>query len=126
MAAFLIKGGFEMYDMTDFANLLATRLQSAEAALDGALAEVSLLTHDMTRHRLSANFAAQAGHQALIDTQLATAALIEARSRLIASHDRLSREAKVYGLKVTAGGPLEGKDQPPKTPIAPTGLLRAG
>ena len=123
MAANLIQGGSHMYDKTDFANLLATRLQNAEQALDGALAEITLLTHDMTRHRISANFAAQAGHQALVDAQLATAAMVEARSRLIASHDRLSREARVYGLTITAGGPLEGKDQPPTTPAK---VLRAG
>lgn len=111
MAAFLDEG-FAMNDKTEFANLIARRLQTAEQAVDQALAEISLLTHDMTRHRASARFAAQAGHQALIDVHAAAGALVEGRSRLVASHDRLARTARVLGLSITAGGPLEGKDQP--------------
>jgi hypothetical protein len=111
MAAFLAEG-FVMNDKTEFANLIARRLQTAEQALDQALAEISLLTHDMTRHRAGARFAAQAGHLALIDAHAAASALVEGRSRLVASHDRLARTARVLGIAVTAGGPLEGKDQP--------------
>lgn len=105
-----------MNDKTAFANQIAQRLNAAEQALDQALAEISLLTHDMTRHRADANLAAQAGHLALVDAQAAASALIEGRARLIASHDRLARTARVLGIAVTAGGPLEGKDQPaPRT-----------
>ncbi|WAC59622.1 hypothetical protein [Brevundimonas sp. SL130] len=101
-----------MNDKTEFANLIARRLQTAEQAVDQALAEISLLTHDMTRHRAGARFAAQAGHQALIDAHAAASALVEGRSRLVASHDRLARTARVLGIAITAGGPLEGKEQP--------------
>ncbi len=111
MAA-LLAGILAMNHKTDFANLIARRLQTAEQALDQALAEISLLTHDMTRHRAGARFAAQAGHQALVDVQAAAGALVEGRSRLVASHDRLARIARTLGIIVTAGGPLEGKDQP--------------
>lgn len=115
MAAILAER-FAMNDKTDFANLIAQRLQTAEQALDQALAEISLLTHDMTRHRAGASFAAQAGHQALIDAHAAAGALVEGRTRLVASHDRLARTARALGIAVTAGGPLEGKDQPqPRT-----------
>lgn len=113
-----------MHPKTEFANMIALRLHAAEQAVDTALAEISLLTHDMTRHRAAASFAAQAGHQALVDAQAAASALVEGRSRLVASHDRLDRTARALGIVVTAGGPLEGKDQPAVT-ARPTGRLLA-
>lgn len=105
-----------MHPKTEFANMIALRLHAAEQAVDTALAEISLLTHDMTRHRAGASFAAQAGHQALVDAQAAATALVEGRSRLVASHDRLDRTARALGIIVTAGGPLEGKSEASAAP----------
>jgi hypothetical protein len=106
---------------TDFATMIAGRLRDAEHALDQALSDVALLSHDFTRHRADAGFAPQSGHQAFLDIQAGVAAMTEARTRLIAAHDRFAREAKVLGVQWTATGPWEQKPKPPtgtKMPVA--------
>lgn len=98
---------------TEFAANVADRLRAVEHAIDAAIADACLLTHDMTRHRVNAGFAAQVGHQALTHANLLQTALLEARSQAIHAHDRLAREARVMGIEATASGPLEDK---PKFP----------
>jgi hypothetical protein len=102
-----------MNDKTDFANMIAGRLRNAEHALDQALSDLALLSHDFTRHRAEAGFAPQSGHQAYLEIQAGAASMTEARSRLIAAHDRFAREAKVLGVQWTLTGPWEQKPKPP-------------
>ena len=101
----------------DYATMIANRLRAAEHALDAASAEISLLSHDMTRHRAEAGFAADAGHGALVEVLSAQTALVEARGHLVASHASLARTARRMGVRWTMGGPGENKDEFPR----PTG-----
>lgn len=102
-----------MQTRIDFATNAARRLRAAEHTLDSAIADSSLLLHDLTRHRVEAGFAAQAGHQAVLSIHAAQNALIEARTQLVAAHDRLYREARAMRVPLTNVGPLEDKPAPP-------------
>ena len=102
-----------MNDKTQFATMIASRLQAAEQANDAASADIGLLIHDLTRHRAHAGFAAQAGHQALENARAALNASVDARARLIDAHNILSRTARRLGVDYITAGPGEGKDQPP-------------
>lgn len=102
-----------MQTRTDFAANTARRLRTVEHSLDSAIADSSLLLHDLTRHRAEAGFAVQAGHQAVLSIHAAQAALVEARTQLVAAHDRLYREAKAMRVPITNVGPLEDKPDRP-------------
>jgi hypothetical protein len=100
----------------DYANHIAERIQTAERSIDDAIADLSLLTHDLTRHRADHRLAARVGQQALLDATAATQTLTQARAQVVSCHTNLSRTARAMGWHVTAGGPWEGKDGPPPPP----------
>lgn len=100
---------------TEFATNIADRVRVVEHAIDTALADASLLIHDLTRHRVGAGFAAQAGHRALAYSHAAQSALMEARNQIILAHNRLALEAHNMGVEVSASGPLEDKPKFPGT-----------
>ena len=96
-------------DKIIFASRLATKIRATEHAIDGAIAAASELAAEMATGRIQAGFAAQAGHKALVNILEAVGALGEARTRMIASHDRLAIDARRMGIEVEMAGPWERK-----------------
>lgn len=94
-----------MQEKTEYAINIATRVRTAEHELDATIAAFSLLSHDMTRYRAEAGFAAQMGHMAFLEVHQALGGLVQVRSTVISAHNRLAKEARKLGLDIALMGP---------------------
>jgi len=92
---------------------VADQLFAAERAIDAALTEVAALTASVPRAAAQANVALNIGHGALERTVAVTAALVQARREIIATHEELAEAKDRVGLRTVAfgGGAYKG---PPK------------
>lgn len=93
---------------------LAERLYAAEAAIDSALRETALLAAALPAARVAAHLSAATGQRAFDGAAASLAALTQARSHMIETHQVLSALARRLGLETLAAGPLDKpEDRPP-------------
>lgn len=94
---------------------LATRLDSAESAVDAALAEVAALAALLPAARQEAWLSAVSGQRAFDGAAGAVSALTQARSHLVQTHNTLAALGRKLGVDVQAAGPLDKPDTEPST-----------
>ncbi|WP_051651197.1 hypothetical protein [Brevundimonas bacteroides] len=93
---------------------VAARLHSAEAAIDAALAEAAQLAALLPSARAEAYLSAVTGQKAFDGAAASIAALTEARSRMVDTHNTLAALARKMGLDTAAVGILDKpEDEPP-------------
>lgn len=93
---------------------VAARLYRVEAAIDAALAETANFVAELPRARSAAYLSAVTGQQIFDDAIESLAAMNQARSRMVAAHNRLAALARKMGLDTLAVGPLDKpEDSPP-------------
>lgn len=93
----------------DAAQNVAKHLIEAEAAIDEAVIKVSALAACIPTSRLAANLAAEVGHEALAGTMGVCQSLVEARARIVETHQSLAATSEAIGLPPRAFGPLPDK-----------------
>ncbi|CAN5128615.1 hypothetical protein BH10PSE2_BH10PSE2_11460 [soil metagenome] len=86
---------------------LSARLFSAERAIDLALAEAAGLMTMLPGARTDAYLSAVTGQKAFDGTAASIAALTEARSHMVSTHNTLAALARKLGLEALAVGPLD-------------------
>ena len=110
----------------DAARTISDHLLAAEAAIDEAVAKVATLAAVMPAQRIAANIAAEVGHDALEGAMSACQALVDARARIVVTHQALAQARDAMRLSPKAFGPLPGKpekDEGGGTPPPPNGIL---
>ncbi|MGV9006342.1 MAG: hypothetical protein ACOH1H_06360 [Brevundimonas sp.] len=112
-------------DRNQFGRDLADRLQTAERAVDLAVAALCDLGALMTRGRIEQAISAVAGQAALGDAMAALPLIVTARERLVRAHRQLAREARALRIDWTdaRGGP-ETKPMEEGGGALPAGRLR--
>lgn len=90
---------------------IADHLIAAEAAIDDAVAKVATLAAVMPAQRLAANVAAEVGHDALEGALSAAQALVDARARIVVTHQALAAARDAMRLSPKSFGPLPGKPE---------------
>mgnify|MGYP003635302857 FL=1 len=90
-----------------FGRDLAERLQTAERAVDMAVAAVCDLGAVMVRGRIEHGISAIVGQGALVQAMAALPLMTEARDRLVRAHARLARDARAMRIDWAGhrGGP---------------------
>jgi hypothetical protein len=114
----------------EVAQKVADRLFAVESAIDLALTRAAELNAAMPQARTEARLPAMIGQDAFDRAAEAFTALVQARSRIVATHQSLDEARVQIGLREVASG-----DTVPKTPIpgftegaadsAPVAQLRA-
>lgn len=94
----------------DAAQNVLNHLKDAEAAIDEAVTKVASLAACMPTSRIAANLAAEVGHEALANAMGACQSLVEARARIVETHQSLAATSVAIGLPLRAFGPLEDKE----------------
>ena len=102
----------------DIAQRLAERLFEAESAIDVALTRAAELTAAMPKARTEARLPAMLGQDALDRATEAVVALVEARRRIVETHQSLDEVRQHIGLQEVDSG-----DTVPKVP---PGFTEAG
>lgn len=99
-------------DRNQFGSDLAERLQTAERAVDLAVAALCDLGAFMARGRIEHGISAVVGQEALADVTAAMPLMARVRDRLVQAHRHLARDARVMRIDWTRGfgGP---EDKPP-------------
>lgn len=114
-------------DQDQFGCDLAERLQTAERAVDLAVAAVCDLGAVMVRGRIEHGISAVVGQGALVDVMAALPLLSRSRDRLVRAHRGLARDARAMRIDWTGhrGGP-ETKPPPDdgEVPLLPQRLRR--
>jgi len=95
----------------DAAENLAKRLFAAEQALDEAIGRAADLIGYMPIARMNAHLSAVVGQDAISEAAGSLSALVEARNRLVATHNRLAETRVQIGLQAMAMG--SGDMKPP-------------
>lgn len=93
----------------DAAQQIADRLMAAEVALDRAVIETASLAGYLPQARIECMLAAEVGHEALEHVAATVASLIEARTRIVATHRALATARLDAGLGEVAFGGLMRK-----------------
>jgi len=110
-----------------FGRELAERLQTAERAVDLALAAVCDLGAVMVRGRIEHGISAVVGQGALVDVMAVLPLIARSRDRLVRAHHRLAHDARTMRInwKGRRGGP-ETKPPPDdgEVPLLPQRLRR--
>lgn len=88
---------------------VARCLQNAEHAVDTALLETNALIQAMVEGRKAAGLAAEVGQKALADAVYGLTDLVNARARVVSSHQELAAVAENENLGWRMDGPLERK-----------------
>ncbi len=101
---------------------VAARLHSAEAAIDAALCETAQLAALLPTARSAAYLSAVTGQKAFDGAAGSIAALAEARSHIVQTHNTLAAVARQMGLETVAVGIL---DKPEDTPPVGGGGVRS-
>ncbi|WGM48482.1 hypothetical protein KOAAANKH_03383 [Brevundimonas sp. NIBR10] len=101
---------------------LSIRLHAVEAAIDAALVESSTLMALLPRARAEAYLPAVTGQRVFDGAAASIAALTEARSHMVDTHNTLAALARKLGLETLAIGPL---DKPEDTPPNGGGITAA-
>lgn len=96
------------------ARMVAEKLAASETAIDDALISMAELTAVTPMAQRRANVSPTVVQDAMALTGEATAALQEARAKLMAAHQAFAEVRDQIGLRVHAGGDL-WKLVPPKT-----------
>lgn len=91
---------------------LSIRLHAAEAAIDAALSETAQLAALLPAARAQAYLSAVTGQKAFDGTAASIAALAQARSHLVDTHNTLAALARKLGLDILAVGPLDKPEDP--------------
>ena len=91
---------------------VARCLQNAEHAVDTAMLETNALIQAMVEGRKSAGLAAEVGQKALSDAVYGLKELVDARARVVATHQELAVVAQSENLGWRMDGPLERKVEP--------------
>jgi hypothetical protein len=111
------------------AQQVADRLFAVESAIDLALTRAAELNAAMPQARTEARLPAMIGQNALDRAAEAFTALVEARRRIVATHESLDQARVQIGLKEVATGDTSPKVPPPFTEGAaiegPVAQLRA-
>ena len=95
---------------------LSARLHAAEAAIDAALSEAAQLAAMLPAARSQAYLSAVTGQRAFDGAAASIAALTQARSHMVGTHNTLAALARRMGLEALAVGPLDKPEDD-----APTG-----
>lgn len=90
---------------------LAERLFAAEQALDTAICKTADLIGYMPIARMNANLSAVVGQDAISEAAETLSAMVGARGRLVATHNRLAETRDQIGLQAMAMG--SGDMKPP-------------
>jgi hypothetical protein len=93
----------------EVAQKVADRLFAAEAAIDIALTRAAELTAAMPAARTEARLSAIVGQAALDRAAEAFTALVEARRRIVETHESLDQARSQMGLREVAAGDAEEK-----------------
>ena len=88
---------------------LAERLFAAEQALDTAICKTANLIGYMPIARMNANLSAVLGHDAISEAAETLSAMVGARRRLVATHNRLAETRDQIGLQAMALGSTDMK-----------------
>ena len=91
------------------AEKIAANLVPAEAAIDAALRHTADLSNAILDGRISTGVSARVGHPALEEVGHAFQLIMQARSRIVAAHDRLAETQVQMGLREVAFGGLGDK-----------------
>jgi hypothetical protein len=91
------------------AQAVIDRLIAAENGIDDALSLATDLTGFMPKARISADLAAEVGHDAIALSNEACQHLVMARSAMVQTHQKLAEVLDEIGLKTSAFGGLMGK-----------------
>jgi hypothetical protein len=94
------------------AQKVADRLFAVENAIDIALTRAAELTAAMPMARAEARLPAMVGQAALDRAAEAFSALVEARRRIVETHDQLDATRLQIGLKEVDAGDTEPKTSP--------------
>jgi len=86
------------------ARAVHAQIHATERAIDAAVIEAAGLVACMPRVRMEANLAAEVGHEALERAARSFAALIQARSEIVAAHHELNTVKDQVGLRAVAFG----------------------
>lgn len=101
---------------------LATRLYTAESAIDQAMADTAALAAALPGARADALLSAVTGQRAFSGAAAAIGALAEARGHLVRTHQTLAALARKLDLHALAGGHLDKPgDTPPVGGLCPEG-----
>tara|TARA_R110001606_G_scaffold391201_2_gene558872 strand:+ start:88573 stop:88926 length:354 start_codon:yes stop_codon:yes gene_type:complete len=114
-------------DRNQFGSDLAERLQTAERAVDLAVAALCDLGALMARGRIEHGISAVVGQEALADVTAAMPLITGVRDRLVQAHRKLARDARVMRIdRVSGFGGPEEKPPPGETdlPLLPQRLRR--
>ena len=90
---------------------IATHLLAAEAAIDEAVNRAAALAACMPTARITANLAAEVGHDALAGVMGSCHALVEARAQMVETHRRLAAASESIGIHPRAFGPSPEKPE---------------
>jgi uncharacterized protein YqeY len=108
----LIKKGLKMLKQRrEAAECLAKRLFATEQAIDEAICKMADLAGYMPVARTNANLSAVVGQEAINEAAETLSALVGARGRLVATHNRLAETRDQIGLQAMAMG--SGDMKPP-------------
>lgn len=102
---------------------LSARLHAAEAAIDAALAETAQLAAMLPAARAQAYVSAVTGQKAFDGAAASIAALAQARSHMVDTHNTLAALARKMGLETVAVGPLDKPEDP--VPIGGGGVTQS-
>jgi len=102
----------------EVAQRLADRLFAVEAAIDIALTRAAELTAAMPAARCEARLSAIVGQEALDRAAEAFVALVEARRRIVATHESLDEARAQMGLREVNSG-----DSQDKIPLMPSAAI---
>lgn len=91
---------------------LSVRLHAAETAIDAALGETAQLAAMLPAARAEAYLSAVTGQKAFDGVAGSIAALAQARSHLVDTHNTLAALARKMGLDIVAVGPLDKPEDP--------------
>ena len=113
----------------EVAQKVADRLFAVESAIDLALTRAAELNAAMPQARTEARLPAMVGQTALDRAAEAFTALVEARRRIVATHESLDEARLQIGLNPVATGDTVPKVPPPftegSTDVTPVAQLRA-
>lgn len=93
----------------DAAQKVADHLIAAEAAIDDAVNKVAALAACMPAQRLAANIAAEVGQDALASAMETCRSLVEARGKIVETHQSLAVASEAIGIPPHAFGPVPEK-----------------
>jgi hypothetical protein len=91
------------------AQAVIDRLIAAENGIDDALSLAADLTGFMPKARMSADLAAEVGHEAIAHAHQACQHLVLARAAMVQTHQKLAEVRDEIGLKTVSFGGLMGK-----------------